>query len=355
MSLLSMGYFRRIYGISKISDLCRFCTSLHHQIPSKGNENPYDISTYQFPYSLEEKSLILNIINKATDETFVRLNVSKALRKKLLKNRLQAGSYEDISQLLEIDGMGIKSVEQLCTSVLKDSGETDKKRTNDHDPSIIYKKRLVKPRLKLHLMKNLQTLVALDVNVGFLSWTKLDYTSAVLDVSCEEILTASSRLDFPKLYEKVVNISQRIPEADVYVWEEKASYGHLQGATLGIVIASIQLAQIRGMLAAILDPYHEGDSEKRLFYLRDALVSKLFRLQVGSERISGVNLADQLINGHQMLEWLPAIDISEETKRKFISSERSKRRHMATSLFIGIAFSQVLIQQNKNAIKILSR
>lgn len=354
MAFLSVIRLSRIYGRSNQTNLSRICTSPHSQASSEKNGKPYDISTYQFPYTPEERSLILNIINEATEDTLGRLKVSKALRKKLLKNREQTGSYVDVSQLLNIDGMGIKSVEQLCALILQDSGETEK-RTDPDDENVVYKKRLVKPRIKQHLLKNLKTLVSLDVTVGFLSWTKLDCNGAVLDVYCEEILNASSRLDLPKLYEKVVNITKRIPMADAYVWEEKANYGHLQGATLGVVIASLQLAQIRGMLTALLEPCHEGDAEKRLFYLRDALVSKLFRLKVGSERISGINLADQLVKGQQLLEWLPALDISEEVQMKFITCERTKRRHMATSLFIGLAFSQVLILQNKSALKFLSR
>ncbi|XP_047486086.1 transcription elongation factor, mitochondrial-like isoform X1 [Penaeus chinensis] len=353
MAFVSTIRLSRIYGSSYQTNLSWICTS-HAQASSEENGKPYDISTYQFPYTLEERSLILSIINNATEEMLARLKVSKSMRKKLLKDRHQTGSYMDLSQLLNVDGMGIKSVEQLCSFILKDMGETEKE-TDPNDSSFVYKKRLVKPRLQQHVLKNIKTLVSLDVTVGFLSWTKLDNKSAVLDVNCEEILTASSRLDLPKLYEKVVNISKRIPVADAYVWEEKANYGHLQGATLGIIIASLQLAQIRGMLTALLEPCHGRGAEKRLFYLRDALVSKLFRLKVGSERISGINLADQLVKGHQLLEWLPALDISKEAQTKFITCERTKRRHMATSLFIGLAFSQVLILQNKNALKILSR
>lgn len=40
-------------------------------------------------------------------------------------------------------------------------------------------------------------------------------------------------------------MTQEIPEADAYVWEDRATHGQLAKAPLGTVMVALQLAQVR--------------------------------------------------------------------------------------------------------------
>ncbi|XP_042231481.1 transcription elongation factor, mitochondrial-like isoform X1 [Homarus americanus] len=334
-----------------------YCTSLKTSDTTEENGKLYDLSTYELPYSEKEKLLIIETINNASPEDFTRLKVTKGVIKKLLKSKSQVGSYQDVSQLLFIDGMGIKAVENLCKLVLK-NGKIEKSGNDlceDDFENVVYKKRLVKPRLDPLLIKTFQTMVSLHVTAGFLAWTKFDYSGKILDLYIEELLNSDSRFDTPKIYERVTEAVMTIPPADIYVWEERSNYGHLQKAALGTIIISLQLAQIKGMMTALLASRREESEGSRLVYLREVLVPKLFNLKVGEERISGLKLADKLMEGEQVMDWLLPLPLEDDVQELYFSIESNYRRYVATSLFVGIAFHQAVLQHNNKALMILCR
>ncbi|XP_071528319.1 transcription elongation factor, mitochondrial isoform X1 [Panulirus ornatus] len=348
---------RRILSLhSALPRFGTYCTSISSDEKEEESGKLYDLSYYELPYSEKEKDIILEKINDATADDLAKMKLTKGVIKKLIKNKFHHGSYDDLSQLLYTDGMGIKAVENLCSLVLKNK-DIDHVSDDPHEDeleSIVYKRRLVKPKLNPHIIKNMQTLVSLHVTAGFLAWTKFDHNGKVLDLYSEELLNSDMRFDAPKIYEKVAGVAKRIPLADLYVWEDKNSHGHLHKASLGVIIISLQLAQIKGILTALLNSRHE-DEGSRLIHVRDILVSKLFKLQIGEERISGLNLADRLMEGGQELKWLPPLLMEENVQELYFSTDKIHRRYVATSLFVGIAFYQAVLQHNKNALSIVWR
>lgn len=132
-----------------------YCTSTSRRETAEEKRKLYDLSNYELPYSVKEKDLILETINDASAEDLARMRVTKGVIKKMIKNKSRIGSYEDLSQLLYIDGMGIKAVENLCTLVLKnkDINHSSDDFHEDGLESIVYKKRLVKPKLNPHIVE----------------------------------------------------------------------------------------------------------------------------------------------------------------------------------------------------------
>ncbi|XP_071528320.1 uncharacterized protein [Panulirus ornatus] len=307
---------RRILSLhSALPRFGTYCTSISSDEKEEESGKLYDLSYYELPYSEKEKDIILEKINDATADDLAKMKLTKGVIKKLIKNKFHHGSYDDLSQLLYTDGMGIKAVENLCSLVLKNK-DIDHVSDDPHEDeleSIVYKRRLVKPKLNPHIIKNMQTLVSLHVTAGFLAWTKFDHNGKVLDLYSEELLNSDMRFDAPKIYEK-----------------------------------------IKGILTALLNSRHE-DEGSRLIHVRDILVSKLFKLQIGEERISGLNLADRLMEGGQELKWLPPLLMEENVQELYFSTDKIHRRYVATSLFVGIAFYQAVLQHNKNALSIVWR
>lgn len=327
------------------------------------NANCYDIKKYRFPYSNEERNLILKILNTATQQDLICLKITKSLSNKLISHRYKTGKISQLYDLLDIDGMGIKSSEKLCNYILKDKlqdkvktlNET-KKVENSDEEQLVYKKRLVKPKVPHQVVQNYETFVAVTANIGFISWCHFDHDGSVINMDCHELLNPSVRLDAHRLYEKVLSIRNKIPEASFHVWEEKATSGHLQGATLGTILVALQLAQIRGILMALLDVRNTSSEFGSLYHLREFLVNRLFKLQVGSERISGLSLADRMVEGEELLEWLPPLVFQEnDVQQKYLNAERTIRREMASSLFVAVAFHQTVLQRNQKALEYLMR
>lgn len=319
----------------------------------ESSKKSYDLSTYQFQYTPEEKETIMTVLNQSSEEELSQLRLTKGIVKKLIKSRARIGTFQNISQLLDIDGFGLKSIESICEKALQEIPSCTSEENELQSKTLFYKKRLVKPRVEPHVLRNLETILAVDITIGSLSWTMLNQYGEILDMNTEDLVSKTERLDAPKLYDKIVTVAKNIPRADVYVWEERANYGHLQRAPLGSIMVAIKLAQIRGILTALLDAREEGQEEGRLFYLRDLLVSKLFNLKVGEERISGLSLADGLMSCERVLDWLPPLIMDEETQEKYFSIDKDQRKRISTSLFVGLAFQQTVVENSVYAHKIL--
>ncbi|XP_066958177.1 transcription elongation factor, mitochondrial isoform X4 [Macrobrachium rosenbergii] len=264
----------------------------------------YDLTQYEFSYSAEETQRILEILNHSSEEAFFEFKITKGMAKKLIKGRSQLGTFQNVSQLLNIDGFGLKNVENICDKVLNEKPSQILKEEEFVQSKVLIFKKLVKPRVEPQIIK-------------------------------------------------MVSVARRIPKADVFVWEERANYGYLQKAPLGSIIIAMKLAQMRGILTALLDIRQEGKKGGNLFYLRDILVSKLFNLKVGGERICGLNLADQIMQSEKILDWLPPLELNNETQEKYFSIDKVQRKYISTSLFISLAFYQTVIENNVLSHKVL--
>nr|XP_045600314.1 transcription elongation factor, mitochondrial-like isoform X1 [Procambarus clarkii]XP_045600315.1 transcription elongation factor, mitochondrial-like isoform X1 [Procambarus clarkii]XP_045600316.1 transcription elongation factor, mitochondrial-like isoform X1 [Procambarus clarkii]XP_045600317.1 transcription elongation factor, mitochondrial-like isoform X1 [Procambarus clarkii] len=333
----------------------QYSTSFKSKQTPEENGKIYDLSSYELPYSLKEKDCIIRTINDASAADLARLNVTKGIIKKLMKSKSQVGSFQDVSQLFYIDGLGIKAIENICTSVLENKETANSSGDVLEDlKDVVYKKRLVKPKLSLVIRNTLETMVSLHVTAGALAWTKFDRSGKVLGFHCEELLSSDSQFDAIKIYEMVKEAAEKIPPADLYVWEELNSYGHLKKASLGTVIISLQLAQIKGIITTVLD-YRQDSMGDRLVYLRNTLVPKLFGLQIGQDRAPGLQLTDKLMEGKQEIDWLPPLPLDQDIQESYFNIEISYRRYVASSLLTGLAFHQVILQHNNHALKILCK
>ncbi|CAL4063585.1 unnamed protein product, partial [Meganyctiphanes norvegica] len=298
----------------------------------------------------------------ATQQDLISLKVTKTLSNKLLALRYKTGKFSQLYDLLDIDGMGIKSSEKLCNHILETKLKEaepvikDAKKVDPDEEALVYKKRLVKPKVPHKVVQNYETFVGVSATIGNVSWAHLDRDGSVINMDCHELLNPSVRLDAHRLYEKVLSIRKKIPDASFYVWEEKANSGHLQGATLGTILVALQLAQIRGILMALLDVRNTETELGVLYHLREFLVNRLFKLQVGSERISGLSLADRMVEGEQLLEWLPPLVFQDDdVQQKYLNADRTVRREMSSSLFVSLAFYQTVLQRNRKVLEYLMK
>ena len=78
----------------------------------------YDINTYQVPITQEETKTILHTINNASLQELMSYKLSKTVANKLIVSRKKKAQFEDIKQLLFVDGLGLKKIESLCKNIL---------------------------------------------------------------------------------------------------------------------------------------------------------------------------------------------------------------------------------------------
>ncbi|KAG0720673.1 hypothetical protein GWK47_048054 [Chionoecetes opilio] len=349
-----------------------------HNTTPQPNPRPYDPTTYRLPFNPTEGRMIMDMLNGATPHHLSSLGVAKGVAGRLLKHRERIGGFQELSQVLEVDGVGIRGAEGVCRCVLQGCGSrgvrdgmTSTQVQSEVAPvwpdleAVIGQKRLLKPRLSEVVLKNMECFVALHVTAGFLAWVLCGSDGRIHSLATHPLLTANTRFDTLRIYEKVLSVTQEIPEADYYVWEDRASYSQLAKAPLGTVIVALQLAQIRGMLTALLGGSLENTEEEeedlrsgnqsRLLFLKDSVVPKLFRLKMGVDRLSGLGVADSVMDGGQAAEWLSPVTLEPGVHEAYFQEAASERRYMASAVLVAVAFHRVVLSKNSAALRVLSQ
>ena len=107
----------------------------------------YDLTQYEFPYTSEETETILDVLNKSDQEDLSEFRIAKSKAKKLMESRTRVGSFCSLSDLLNIEGFGLKSVEGICERILLDRLSDSEKESELQLKAQSHKSRLVKPKV----------------------------------------------------------------------------------------------------------------------------------------------------------------------------------------------------------------
>ncbi|XP_063866361.1 uncharacterized protein LOC135103699 isoform X4 [Scylla paramamosain] len=324
----------KCYGVANQSWLPHHC---HHHysttIEDDSHKTPgqppktYDPATYCLSFDPLEESTIMDVLNTATSQHLATYGIGKGMANRLLKYREKIGGFQELSQLLEVDGLGIRGAEGVCKCLLQCCGSAGVSEGMSSSSllqsdmadlkMLIGQKRLVKPQLSDAILKTVEHFVALHVTAGFLSWVLCGADGQIHSLATHTLLTANSRFDALRIHEK-----------------------------------------IRGMLMALLGSSMEkrqNGSQSRLLFLKDSVVPKLFRLKMGGDRLSGLGVADQLIDGQQVVEWLSPVILEPEVYKVYFSEAAADRRYMAAAVLVAVAFREVVLSKNSAALRMLSQ
>ncbi|RXG70071.1 hypothetical protein Avbf_03189 [Armadillidium vulgare] len=138
--------------------------------------------------------------------------------------------------------------------------------------------------------------------------------------------------------EKVLLATRLLPESDLLIFEKfSAGANSRQNEP-----RNLQMMQT--MLLALTDKWRdEGDVHSTIFVQR-SLVSKLYNLEVGSERVSCIDIGEEILTGGRPFTWIPKLTFSELALRRYILTTRAEKLQMIESLLLAIAFNSVYIK-----------
>lgn len=76
---------------------------------------------------------------------------------------------------------------------------------------------------------------------------------------------------------------------------------------------------------------------------------------MGGDRLSGLGVADQLMDGQQATEWLSPVGLEPEVHEAYFGEAAADRRYMAAAVLVAVAFHQVVLTKNKLALRMLTQ
>ena len=339
----------------------RFQTAL---INRKFLQDVYKAVNYEAPYSDQEKSKILQQVNRLNAGELSSY-CSKPVARAIVEFREEHGQYDRVERLLDVDKIEIRNIEKISDKILKPPKQkkvqqqikTRKVQSEPFESSFIkrmFSKDIVpKPEeITLSSIGHETTFVGVHLTLQGMAFAQKAYDNTLEQWSIFEMpsvrLSSGSTIagleklkykeieptavnqyfDHNVLHQACLQLDDHLPVADFYILEEplpllpKDPY----------LKSKINLMKLRTTLITILQMRGAA-----VYSLRPNVLDSLFRLKRGSERISVQEVQEDVFREYN-------VDIDEDQREMLSEFTSQGREYLILSLLKCVAFHHLCKQ-----------
>lgn len=331
-------------------------------------------------YDPIQERTILDAINLQPYSELEKFSISKMRLKKIEKRKEKLGNFASLDEIVELDGFGEKVLEKLCDSILMNENNSSPiepevlvSQKPAEEPEKIHQKResYCSPVLLQNFRTNIRSIVAIQADLRYISWTKLslgdDNKSIVTnDWNSVQVGDEDKKLNLTDLIQLMLNISGKIPKADVYVLEAlQAPQAAKQPGNILQVNVNIQRSQLIAMIATLMatrnlkmpeiEEPDQGDrksQQQHVFFLKNFLASRLYRIFIGNERVSCEHVMNEIFQ--QISMGNEEVEIPFEFRELYKEESRMSREYLGQSMIIGLTFLKLCVRRCEESINKLN-
>jgi transcription elongation factor, mitochondrial len=285
-----------------------------------------------------------------------------------------------LDEILDLETFGVAVLEKFCDSIVN---EQKKVIATNKAPKV--SAQFLSPTMS-NSAKNITSCVSVHITVNTVAWTRLELSenqpTAVTNWDMYKI--DDKKLTLADLIQVVLYLDRLIPVADVYIFETPlVAQQTAPGSPVQINI-NVQKSQITSMIALVLAnrtnhmDINETDgkdqtisAQQSVFFLKQYLTSRLFRILVGTERVSNQAIVMQLLRTHyntdDQLAVLPEvncnvqreINVPMELRKKYDELGRGdnrepRREYLGQSLLTGLTFIRLCVIKCAESLSIIN-
>ncbi|PNF27856.1 hypothetical protein B7P43_G09216 [Cryptotermes secundus] len=326
-------------------------------------------------YNSEEQKQILQVLNESSAEEMCRFNVSKYRVNSLQRFRRKHGQFGTLDDVLEVDGLGVKVLERLCDSILKqisgsemetpvEMAQAKKKVTSPKNR----RSQMLTPTLQFDQKITVESAVGIHIGVGTLTWAHIDCSGKLLQWDLYNLEFGNRKLHVTSLFQIVQGICERLPKGDVFIMEDNVGFMQSLQQTPASVSINLQTSQLTAMLVALLNnsPLSEEESsfqyEHRVFFLRSQLPARLFGILVGTERVSAQAVVLDILCGTQKNSTTEPSDrnltsdvytpirVDKNLTEAYLMRTSVEKESLCWGLLLTMAFMDLIMHQNPRSL-----
>ncbi|KAF5272742.1 hypothetical protein FQA39_LY07769 [Lamprigera yunnana] len=303
-------------------------------------------------FTQEEQQHVLNILNNSSEEQLSLLDIPKNRIKNLKNWQKKWGSFGKVSDVLEVDGLGIKILEKICESIIERNGKTV-------PASKVLKNRrqYVTPLLTQDTLKNFSSAVGLHFDVAGISWAKLSANNQLQQWNCFKFDEFSKKPSLIDTFMLVKSVLPTIPTADVYIFETPPSRSPLSIKQSTFHNYSLE---IQSMLLALINtgPHNlqiSSNTDNCVHYLKSNLTARLFRTLMGTEKVSSSLTVNNLLESNGSEELCCKLDIDNRFKVEYNLQSAIGQELLGQALLLIVTFAEICVNKNSACLALLSR
>ncbi|KAK5640444.1 hypothetical protein RI129_011255 [Pyrocoelia pectoralis] len=300
----------------------------------------------ELKYSENDQEFILTTLNTATAEHLKQLNISQNRINSLKTWQTNQGTFKSFSDLLEVEGFGIKILDKLCSSIISNQSQSES------TPAISKNRRhFVIPPLNKQL-QNFTSAIGLYLGPVGVSWSGLTKCNELKEWDCLKFPEVSKKMLPMDTFNLAQTILKKIPLADFYVFEAPMYIAHIGNKQ---TIVHNEHLELLSMLLALLNTSRKHNTQLTeenvpncVYYLRSNLSARLFRTLMGSERVSTTPAVNNLLGIGTIADVTPKISLifCEELKEKYLSQNGINRELLGQALLLIVTFMEICVHKN---------
>ncbi|XP_014242976.1 transcription elongation factor, mitochondrial-like isoform X2 [Cimex lectularius] len=277
-------------------------------------------------YTKEEQQLILDKLNRLTDETRALIRGKQADMLSLyLKEK---GPFNNLEELLNVPGIGPKMLRSLCSRMLETDKPVKKKTTKN-------KANIISPQIS----SKINTFVSINISRNAMSWSNIDSNKKyLLGWKLHEILfnEISTNSIYPA-FTMAKTCEKEIPPADLYLFEDPGMYSTMYSKELNFHHFACILATL------LCARQVESTRQINLVFIKPRIVERQFNTLVGSEKVSLYNIVDDMAS-QKVSNNYSLIYIDSNLYSYFKTINLYHKEHLSKSLLQGITFIDKVIK-----------
>ncbi|EDW70028.1 uncharacterized protein [Drosophila virilis] len=333
-------------------------------IISNDTEQPIELP----PYTEEQRRLILDVINGNGIDQLLRYDITKARANKLHNWKARNGPLRELSDILYVEGFGLKVATKFYKSLLEPAPSTQSSVKTQKAPRTAP---FITPALDEQQRQGIMSSVGVRIGVTSVSWARLEipdtkHSPCVLSHWQHHEIN-DKKLHLAELVRRCLYVAHQIPQADCYIMENpQMAQPSSNPGSIDQQNVNIQKAQVTSMLSyALMARIAPGESRTNLFYLRRFLTARLFNHLVGTERVSSedtilgmlrtyYNMEEQLDHEEQ-INLHNQVQFPSNLRTMYSKAERYQRELLSQAFLLNLAFLRLVVLQDPASIACVSR
>ncbi|GLV44772.1 uncharacterized protein CBL_14657 [Carabus blaptoides fortunei] len=337
---------------------------------------------YGLELTSDQQKYILQKLNEANLEELASFSLPKQRIKKLDAWRKKNGQFNTLVDVLDVDGLGVKSLDKLCKNILH--GNCDSDHGEVKKSPLKTRGQLLTPLLNTYQTKELKSALGINLYTTGISWARIEKQNNHLsDWDMYEFDLGSKKLSPSDALQLVIQAASEIPTSDVYIFEAPISVTPTAQQSPISVSAYAQRVQILSMLITLLStsPKHnlayarrqemtETDTgikkhnhddnlsivmSTKVFFLRYRLPARLFRTLIGTERVSAATTVSNILTNNvpERMVYTP-LSVNDELHSMYNKQQPINKEVLGQALLLTMAFMDICVYQNPASLKVIS-
>lgn len=320
-------------------------------------------------YTDFQRLKILEALNEKNIAQMLNYDITKAKASKLHAWKSQNGPLQELSDIFNVEGFGLKAATKFFGSLLEASARGKGASCAKLKTKPVLTGSFISPTMDEEHRLRIGSSVGIRIGVSSVSWSRLEMGNS--ESQCQlthwhHYELNDKKLHLVELARRCLYLVHQIEQADCYVMESPQMAQAVNNpGSIDHQNINIQKAQVSAIISyALMIRAGVDNNINNLFFMRRFLTARLFNHLVGAERVSSEDTLLSMMRNNEKNcsseippnKFIDAkVEFPEKLCKMFEQQQRYQRELLGQAFLLNLAFARLVLFQDPKAISSVSR